>query len=79
MLNVDCAQNNNYADMWSINKNTFQDLYSRCFDEDGNIILCGRDACKELIRYLGPDFGDAETGFMNAERIRSLYKAVSEK
>lgn len=49
--------------------------YKDVFDENGNIKLCGREACKKLIRLMqcrfpDVDFGNAETGFMNTDNIK---------
>jgi hypothetical protein len=48
------------------------------FDEDGNIKVCGREACKALIRECEDrcpdiDFGDSETGMMNVENIKKMF------
>lgn len=51
------------------------EAYKKVFDEDGNVQLCGREKCKNLIRILKQqipevNFGDEETGFMNIENIK---------
>lgn len=56
-----------------------RELYNRVFDENGEIKLCGREACKELIRACEEmtgevgKFGSTETGFMEPEAIKALF------
>ena len=58
--------------------------YGRVFDESGNIRLCGRNACADLIeacQKIASDksvyYGNMSTGFMEVENIQNLYKKVS--
>jgi hypothetical protein len=64
----------------------FIDTYAEVFDDRGNIKLCGREKCIELIilsNYLAKDssmdyadFGNEKTGFMNVgniKKLRNLY------
>ena len=49
--------------------------YDEVFDEDGNVRLCGREKCRNLIRllsdeYLGIYFGDEESGMMQVQNIK---------
>lgn len=55
----------------------FKDLYN----EVCNIKSCGRAKTKELIEEaesikVGVDFGNTETGFMNVDNIKKLYKEL---
>ena len=56
-------------------------LYDKVFDTDGNVKLCGRQACAKLIQALQPysseNLGDATTGMMNVENIKKAYAAVT--
>ena len=57
----------------------FFELYDMVFDEKGNIKACGREICKKLIEVSRNiddkvDFGNLDTGFMNVENIKNLYK-----
>ena len=52
--------------------------YNAVFDEDGNIKVCGREKCSELImamqeRIKTVDFGNEATGMMNVEGIKYYY------
>jgi hypothetical protein len=52
-----------------------KELYNEVFDENGNVKLCGREKCKELImacnlKWPDIDFGDLTSGFMNIEKIK---------
>lgn len=52
------------------------ELYENIFDENGNIKVCGRYICKELItelnrKYPGIDFGNIYTGFLNIENVKA--------
>ena len=54
--------------MVSVNK-MYKD-YQTCFNPDGSVKACGRDACKKLIAelsevYSGVDFGNVDTGYVN--------------
>jgi len=56
-------------------------LYDSVFDADGNVKLCGRQACAKLIQALQPysseNLGDATTGIMNVENVKKAYAAVT--
>lgn len=56
-------------------------LYDKVFDADGNVKLCGRQACAKLIQALQPysseNLGDATTGIMNVENIKKAYAAAT--
>ena len=52
-------------------------LYEYVFDTYGNIKLCGRESCKDLIMacnsiYSSKDFGNIDTGFMKEDDIKCL-------
>lgn len=63
--------------------NKFFEYYNRVFDSNGNILLCGREACKDLIiaglavNEKG-DFGNISTGMMNVSEIKSLHRLLME-
>lgn len=60
-----------------IDKDKFEELYRVCFDENDNIRACGRNACRELIRFLGSrEYGSFDTGVMNAPAIVALHNEV---
>ena len=51
--------------------------YREVFNADGSIKVCGREACKTLIRSCmaynpNVDFGNPETGMMNVNNIRQM-------
>ena len=51
------------------------EMQGKVFDENGNVQLCGREKCKELImacQLVCPDidFGDLNSGFMNVDKIK---------
>ena len=57
--------------------------YEKVFDEHGNIRLCGRNACSDLIeacQRISSDkfvyYGNISTGFMEIDNIKNLYKEV---
>lgn len=57
--------------------------YSKVFNSDNTIKLCGREACKVLIEEantLEPNIshGNLETGYMNIEKIQRLYSRLKE-
>jgi hypothetical protein len=56
-------------------------LYDSVFDAEGNVMLCGRQACAKLIQALQPysseNLGDVTTGIMNVENIKKAYAAVT--
>ena len=59
-----------------------QELYDKAFDEDGNVRLCGRDVCIELITQMtvffgsGINFGDVATGYMNVGNVKKYYEML---
>lgn len=58
----------------------FKALYNKCFNEDGSVKTCGRDACKKLIKFLNRNYtaqyGDEESGYMNIALINELHDAI---
>ena len=54
-------------------KSTLNELYNNVFDENGQIKICGRQACIDLITFMNKmthskdNFGNAVTGQMNVE------------
>ncbi len=68
-----------------MSKIDFLKQYSVVFDLDGNVKLCGRNACKDLILAAievsgekTPDyFGSLKTGMMNIERINVLKESLA--
>ena len=53
-------------------------LFHNVFDENEEVKLCGRDACKALIiameeTYPGESFGNRETGFIDIFKIKRFY------
>ena len=79
MSQMKSMQWEDYIGEHCIKKEKFLELYSACFDTDGNVKLCGRDACKELITYIGEDFGNLKTGFMNVDRIKMLHQIFTQQ
>ena len=58
----------------------FNELYAVCFDENDQIKCCGREACKNLISFLGDTrgrYGDAETGILNIPNVVKLHKNLN--
>lgn len=60
----------------------FFDRYNNVFDTNGNVKLCGRDACIALIDVCNKiipngNYGDNLTGMMNTSNILSLYRFLS--
>jgi hypothetical protein len=57
-------------------------LYDEVFDAEGNVMLCGRQACAKLIQalqlYSSESLGDATTGIMNVENIKRTYAEVQQ-
>lgn len=56
-------------------------LYNEVFDLDGNVKLCGREKCMDLIiacegAKKGVDFGNRKTGMMNVENIKEFMKTL---
>ena len=56
----------------------FETLYRDCFDLNDNVKSCGRQKCKELITFLGAEYGNAETGKMNVAKIVDFHRALSQ-
>ena len=60
----------------------FEALYKECFNEDGSVKACGRDACKKLIKFLNRNstdrYGDEEKGYMNVTLINELHNAMKD-
>ena len=62
----------------------FLSCYNEVFNKDGNIKVCGRDKCIELIQLsekICPEtgkFGSKKTGYLNVEEIKKLKKFVFE-
>lgn len=62
----------------------FVKLYDKVFDEQGNVRTCGREACKDLIRFCqsyadGSSnicFGNEKTGFMKVQEIKHLKEQL---
>ena len=67
-------------DKGEMNVMTFEELkpyYDECFDENGNIKACGREACKRLLSFLGDaKYGDVRTGFINVVEVVALYNQL---
>lgn len=63
--------------------NRLKEYYNAVFDENGDIKLCGRDACKKLIvemkGYTSVDVGDEDSGFMNVDNMKKEYKRLVEE
>lgn len=61
-------------------KSKFLLIYKTVFDTDGNVKLCGRQRCKNLIHYANSikqgDYGNEDTGFMNVPNIIMLHKEL---
>lgn len=64
--------------------NRFYALFEIVFDQNGQVNLCGRSKCQELIilskqiaqiidEFEHMDFGNANTGVMNTENIQRFY------
>ena len=58
-------------------KERFNALYGACFNADGSVKSCGREACVALIRYLGQGSGDEDTGIMNVKTIHAVNAGVN--
>ena len=62
-----------------------QTLYKTVFDENGNVKLCRREACKDLIEAFSKifpekDFGNQKTGYMNVDVMHeTYYQLLNEK
>ena len=57
-------------------------LYNEVFDAQGNIKVCGRKTCQELIIACQQacqeerDFGNAMTGMMNVKEIKEFIGSI---
>ena len=61
---------------------SFDEIYQAVFDSNGNIKACGRNACKELIKYTSKTFhvsvGDEDTGFItDVDTVKKLHAECS--
>lgn len=59
----------------------FEKLYKEVFDTEGNVLACGREKCKELIKLANAinnniNFGDENTGFINIKNMSILYEEI---
>lgn len=57
------------------------ELFAYIFDKEDRVKACGRAPCQTLItnmerRFPGVNFGDKETGYMNAETLLSYRDKV---
>lgn len=63
-----------------MNKVVIKKLYDDVFDSEGNIRACGRDACKCFIEAISSESslnaGNAETGMMNIDVLKSEYQRI---
>lgn len=63
--------------------NNFQDAFMHVFTADDKVANCGRTACIMLIKASNEiepgDYGDVNTGFMNAAEILALRDKLSHK
>lgn len=58
---------------------SFEIEYNRVFDENGEIRICGREACKALMAKMeecfpGETFGNPDTGCMDIFKIKRYYR-----
>lgn len=61
-----------------MDKDKFISLYKICFDDNGNIKACGRQACKNLLEFLNDDkYGDIKTYRLNIEEVNKLYREIN--
>lgn len=61
----------------------FLQQYNVCFDPNGNITKCGREACKTLIsiasaitKDTNTIYGDENTGRLDVAKIKELYSTI---
>lgn len=64
-------------------KRSFLQQYYVCFEHNGKVKICGREACKllismaqELTHTTDMRYGDVTTGLMEEEALKELYKTV---
>lgn len=54
----------------------FEQLYRKCFNENDELIFCGRQACKNLLEFLNDKkYGDVKTGMLNVSEIVALHNS----
>ena len=59
-------------------KQQLKTLYNTVFDSNGNVKLCGRTNCLNLIQYIegithtSGIYGDTHSGKMNVEKIKEF-------
>lgn len=63
------------------NISKFIKLYNEVIDNNGNIKVCGRDKCKELIEISdkldkNTYYGNIDTGMLNIEALKALHNKV---
>lgn len=55
-----------------------KELFTKVFNEDGSVKLCGREACVEIIEVCeqlsGEVCGDKIRGYMYTDKIEEVYK-----
>ena len=63
-----------------MNKVVIKKLYDGVFDLQGRVRVCGRDACRRLIEAISSEsslnVGDADTGMMNIDVLKSEYDRI---
>lgn len=61
----------------------FNKQYKVVFNDNGEIKVCGRDACKELISLAekidkeNAPYGDHKDGFVNIDKMHALYEKTN--
>lgn len=60
---------------------SIKELFGVVYNDDGSVKPCGREACKALILrfeelFGGGDFGNAETGQMNIQKMHDAIRDV---
>lgn len=59
----------------------FKKVYVEVFDDNGNVKVCGRNKCKELIELSDTledgSHGSMDTGIMGTESIKNLYQRLN--
>ena len=69
----------NHKEVRAMANSKFREAFETVFDENGNVKLCGREACRRLIKSameLNPkiNFGNPVTGQINLESYPLLKK-----
>lgn len=63
-----------------MDKRKLQELFDNVFDEHQCVRACGRQACIDLIEYMGIytslNVGNAHTGIMNVDTLVSEYNRL---